>query len=473
MHNFENDDSDSWRASVVRVRPDIKALSRVVNRSRVDVALGVGIFLVILTIFLVSRVHQLADSNYSMLLSESLLNHRSFTLDHYNIPRLHPTQQLFHVSNGSLYQLEVVDSHIYYFWPPGTSVLSLPFVALMNATGVSAATADGSYNPDGEVIIQARLAALLMAALASVFYFTSRLLLPPGLSLLLSLGTALGTQIWSTASRALWSDTWGIFLLGFVVLSLVAQESGVYRLRPVLLATLLAWTYLVRPTFALPIVVITIYVVIYHRRLFIPYAAAGAAWFTAFAVYSWYHFNQVLPNYYFVYEHFGSTPVWLALLGNLLSPSRGLFVFVPVLFFIGYLLLRYRAALPLQRLVVISLVIVCIHLIVVSSHSPWYGGHCYGPRYSTGIVPWFYVLALAGLQARQVARDKTSGWRFPRRQLEASVGALLLLLSVTINALGATSHATWLWNSRPVNVDQDPDRVWDWKHPQFLAAWDH
>jgi hypothetical protein len=59
----------------------------------------------------------------------------------------------------------------------------------MNASGVSAANAVGSYNPDGEVIIQARLAAILMAALASLFYFTSRLLLPPGWSLLLSLGT--------------------------------------------------------------------------------------------------------------------------------------------------------------------------------------------------------------------------------------------------------------------------------------------
>jgi hypothetical protein len=455
------------------VRYDIKALVRGVKRSRLDLAIGASVFIFVLSIFLVSRVHQLADSNYSMLLSESLIYNRSFTLDRYNIPRLRPTQQLFYVSNGSIYQLELVDNHLYYLFPPGTSVLSVPFIALMNAMGVSAATAAGSYNPDGEVIIQARLAALLMAALATLFYFTSRLLLPPGWSLLVSLGTALGTQIWSTASRALWSDTWGIFLLGFVVLSLVAQELGVYRLRPALLATLLAWTYFVRPTFALAIVAITIYIVMYHRRLFIAYAVVGAAWFTAFAGYSWYHFSQILPNYYFVYEHFGSTPVWLALFGNLLSPSRGLLVFVPVLFFVGYLLFRYRAALPLQRLVVFSLAIVSVHLIVVSSHSPWYGGHCYGPRYSTGIVPWFYLLAVAGLEARRRAKDQTSKWRFPRRALEASVGTLLLLLSVTINALGATSHATWLWNSRPVNIDQDPERVWDWKHPQFLATWDH
>ena len=408
-----------------------------------------------------------------MLLSQSLIHHHSFTLDAYQIPRLPPTQQLFHVSNGNVYQLELVGNHIYYFWPPGSSVLSVPFVALMNMLGISAAHADGTYDPSGEVLIQARLAALLMAGLACVFYFASRLLLPPGWSVLASLSAALGTQIWSTASRALWSETWGILLLGFVVLCLMAQETGRYRLRPALLASLLAWTYFTRPTFALPIVAITIYILLYHRRLFFTYAVVGAAWFALFATYSWYHFRQLLPNYYFVYQHFSARTLGEALLGNLVSPSRGLLIFVPVLFFIGYLSIRYWSTLPLKRLVVLSLAVIVTHLIVVSSHSPWYGGHCYGPRYSTGIVPWFFVLAATGLQAYRVSgkASSSSAWGTLSRRLEVTIGALLLLVSVTINGLGATSHATWLWNSRPINVDEYPDRVWDWRHPQFLAKW--
>ena len=313
----------------------LKTTAQDYSANRLDLILGSAIFLFVLFVFLISRVHQLADSNYSMLLSQSLIHHHSFTLDAYQIPRLAPTPQLFHVSNGNIYQLELVDDHIYYFWPPGTSVLSVPFVALMNIVGVSAAHADGTYDPSGEVLIQARLAALLMAGLTCVFYFASRLLLPPGWSVLVSLGTALGTQIWSTASRALWSETWGIFLLGFVVLSLIAQETGRYRLRPALLATLLAWTYFTRPTFALPIVAITIYILLYHRRLFLTYAVVGAAWFAVFVAYSWYHFRQLLPNYYFVYQHFSATTLGEALLGNLISPSRGLLIYVPILLLIG------------------------------------------------------------------------------------------------------------------------------------------
>ncbi len=446
--------------------------ARWLSAHRLDVGLALVIFFFSVFVFLISRVHQLADSNYSMLLSQSLIQHRSFTLDHYQIPRLPPTQQVFYVSNGNIYQLELVDNHIYYLWGPGTSVLSVPFVALMNAWGVSSTNADGTYNPDGEVRIQARLAALLMAALAAVFYLTSRLLLPPHWAILLSIGSALGTQIWSTASRAMWSDTWGIFLLGFVVFALIANEIGIYRLRPALLATLLAWTYFIRPTFALPILVITFYIFIFYRRSFTLYAVVGAVWFSVFAIYSTYHFGQLLPNYYFAYQHFGFANFKWALAGNLVSPSRGLLVFVPVLSFVMYLLIRYRATLPLRRLVVLSLIIVVLHLIVVSSYSPWNGGHCYGPRYSTAIVPWLFLLGLAGVQARRHSLNRLPvSRRFPLKRLEASLGALLLLMSVTINALGATSHATWLWNSRPVNVDQQPDRVWDWKHPQFLARW--
>ena len=449
----------------------LRLKSRVPNK--LDARVSTIIFVFVLFVFLISPVLQLADSNYSMLLSQSILHHRSFTLDNYMLPRLTPTQQLFYVSNGDLYQLELIDNHIYYFWPPGSSILSIPFVALMNAFGISASNPDGSYNPKREIRIQAVLAALLMALLACIFYFTSRLILPWEWSALLALSGALGTQLWSTASRALWSETWGIFLLGFVLFMLVAQEIGRYSIRPALLASLLAWTYFVRPTFCVPIIAITIYILLYYRRLFATYAAVGAAWLAVFVIYSWYHFHQLLPNYYFVYQHFRTDTLSIAFLGNIISPSRGLLVFVPILFFIAYLLMRYWAHLPLPRLVVLSLIIVVSHLVIVSSHSPWYGGHSYGPRYSTGIVPWLYLIAVLAVQGWRKSNEGQALKRpVFRRRVEGFLGGVLLLLSVTINALGATSQATSLWNIKPVNVDQQPERVWDWRHPQFLATWD-
>jgi hypothetical protein len=51
------------------------------------------------------------------------------------------------------------------------------------------------------------------------------------------------------------------------------------------------------------------------------------------------------------------------------------------------------------------------------------------------------------------------------------VGGALLFVSMFINGRGAMSHATWLWNSRPIGVDEHPERLWDWRQPQFMAGW--
>jgi hypothetical protein len=435
---------------------------------RIEVAIGIALFGFTLFVFLISRVHQVTDSSYSMLLSESLLHHRSLALDSYQIPRLEPKPQIGYVSDGDIYHLEYVDGKIYYFFPAGSSILSIPFVAVMNAWGVSAANPDGTYNRDGETKIQVRLSAILMAAFAVIVFYAARVLLPLGWSALIAMSTALGTQIWSTASRALWSDTWAIFLLGFVIVQLIAPEARKGRPRPVLLACLLAWTYFARPTYSIPIIVITIYLFIYYRSSFWRYALAGGLWLAAFIAYSEYHYGHLAPNYYLAsrlsFETFG-----MALAGNLVSPSRGLLIFVPVLFFVAYLLVRYASELYSRRLVILSLSVIVAHLIVVSGFSPWWAGHSFGPRYTTGLVPWFTLLAIVGVRSRLAWVEKHPGSRRFFRAVELSAGSLLLLGSLVINALGATAHRTWLWNSRPVNVDASPDRVWDWKHPQFLA----
>ena len=218
---------------------------------------GLLIFTLTLSVFLFSRIHQVADSHYSMLLSQSLVSHRSFTLDAYALARHEPVWHGYYFKNGPIYQLEVVRGHLYYHLPPGSSVLSAPFVAAFNLLGVSPANADGSYDQRGEVIIEAGLAALLMAALAVIFFYTARLVLPLGWSVAAALGAAFGTQVYSTASRAMWSDTWGILLLGVVVFLLLRDETKGRGLSPVWLASLLAWTYFVRPTFAVHIAAVS------------------------------------------------------------------------------------------------------------------------------------------------------------------------------------------------------------------------
>ncbi|HKR02124.1 MAG TPA: hypothetical protein VJT09_15705 [Pyrinomonadaceae bacterium] len=427
------------------------------------------IFASTLSIFLISRIHQVGDSQFSMLVSQSLLDHGSFKLDAYTITRHEPLWRGYYYSNGPIYQLEIARGHLYYHLPPGSSVLSAPFVAALNLLGVSAAGADRSYDPQGEVKIEAGLAALLMATLAVIFFYTARLLLPTSWSVVLALGGALGTQVYSTASRALWSDTWGILLLGIVIYLLLRSEVEKRSLNPFLLASLLSWMYFVRPTFAVHIFALSIYLIIFHRRLFLWYALTGAVWLAGFVLYSWHNFGQLLPNYYRASRlQFGA--FWVAMAGNLVSPARGLLVYVPSLLFVAFLLVRYWRHVTLRRLVWLSLAIMLGHLAAVSSFLHWWGGHSFGPRFTTGLVPWLVLLAILGTKAMLAWREhhgagKTVAWR-----AQLGCGVLLLLISAFINTRGATSHATWLWNMRPFELDRHPERLWDWRQPQFMAG---
>ena len=431
---------------------------------RLDLPAVVVIFVGTFLIFWFSPIRQLTDSNYSMLLSESLIHHHTFALDGYAIPRLKPTWHDNTFKNGEMYQLELVGPHLYYYLPPGSSVLSVPYVAWMNAFGISAANADRSYNPEGETRIQAGLASLLMAALACVIFFTARLFLPVTWSAVIALGTAFGTQVWSTASRALWSDTWAIFLLGTSLYILLADATGKRKLHPILLATLLAWTYFVRPTNAISIATISVYVFIERRKNFVTFFICGLSWLAGFLLYSWYHFQQLLPNYFLPgrlnFSSFGT-----AFAGNLISPSRGLLVFVPVLLFIAYTTIRYRQTVFTTRLARVALPVIVLHLITIAGFTPWNGGFCYGPRYTTGLIPWFSLLGILDVKA---VLDLRSGESKVRKQLLA--GAVLLGISIFVNARGATSYEAWMWNVWPDSVDEVPEKIWDWRHPQFLAG---
>lgn len=433
-------------------------------------AMALFVFLVAFIIFKSSPLHPINDSKYSMMLSQCLIDHRSFQLDHYAISRLPPAAREDYVQNGDVYQLEQVGPHLYYFFPPGSSILSVPFVLVANAFGVSAVKADNSFNLEGETRIEALLAALLMAVLASVVFYTARLLLPPGYSLLVTTGGVLGTQIWSTTSRAMFTDTWAVLLLGIVLLAVLAHATHGTRLRAPLIASLLAWTYFTAPVYAVPIAVISLYLLFaLTSRQILVYSVTGIAWAGGFVIYSWHNFSQLLPSYFRPGRlHFGE--FWDALPGNLVSPSRGLLIFVPTIVFVLYLLVRFRKQLTNKRLVKFALAAIAAHMIVISGFDHWWGGHSYGPRLATAVVPWCVLLAILGLGATLASRENNGSVATSRALALSLLGLILLACSVFVHGRGAISPATSVWNALPANVDVEPARIWDWTRPQFLAG---
>jgi hypothetical protein len=416
---------------------------------------GTLVFMLSFMAFHYAPIRQTGDSRYTMLLADTLFRHGEFRLDRYHLPE-------------SDYRIQHVDGHDYYAFPPGASILSVPFVAVMHLGGVSAVRSDGTYDLRGERALDAELAAILMAAFAALAYFSSRLLLPVGWSLAVAGVSAFGTQVFSTASRSMWSDTWGIVLVGLAVRLLLLSKIRAERVHAPLLATLESFAYIVRPTNSIALFGTAIFIVATNRKAVWPFLGTVACWLGLFVLYSVVHFHSLLPDYFAADRlHFPPQPV--ALLGNLVSPGRGLLVYVPAVAAVGLSMARFWTALRFRALVALSGFVVVCHLFVLSEFAHWWGGHSYGARLTTALVPWFVLLGILVVDAaRNATRTRARG----TRRADVVLGALVALLcvgSVVVNAIGAFSREANDWNVVPDDIDRTPWRLWSWRRPQFAA----
>jgi hypothetical protein len=315
--------------------------------------------------------------------------------------------------------VERVNQHVYYWYSPVASILALPFVAVSDLQGLSPVAADGLYDPTAEETIEVFAATLLMAVLAVLFYSAARLVLSVPLSIGLALVGALGSQVWSSASRALWTQTWGILLLGAIVLLLLAAAQRRIRLPALVLGSLVAGTYLLRPSYSLQVAAISVYVLLVHRGAITRYVVGMVPWLGLFVAYSLLLFQRPLPSYYSGGTASGGGYISLAtvpgaLLGSLISPSRGLLVFLPWVLVVFYLLARYWRNVPHRPLVALAAACIGANFLSVAVVGPWWGGDSYGPRLLADSVPWFVLLAVLGSRARFTAAADRLGSRRDR-----------------------------------------------------------
>jgi hypothetical protein len=260
-----------------------------------------------------------------------------------------------------------------------------------------------------------------------------------------------------------------LFLLGLAIHLLTGVATGQRKLRPALLATLLAWAYFVRPTSSVPLIAVLVYLAVLSRRSLAIYFGTLLFWFSGFLYYSWHNFGKFLPSYYAGSRlHFDVFVAALA--GNLISPGRGLIVYVPWVLFTAYLLVRYRNQIELRALVWLSVAVIGGELLVLGGFSNWWGGVSYGARLTTDLLPWLILLTIIALGARLQARTVQAEIESRYLKLELVAGALLLAFSVFVNGHGAVSQRTQKWNDYPKDDRLMQKKIWSWRQAQFLAG---
>ena len=394
--------------------------------------------------YMVYPVRSINDSRWSVHTAISVLNEGNTELSEF-LDVVEPT---------NYYAINRAGTGIYNMFPIGVVVTELPIVAVVNAVYPSLyyETLTDEIRKNGGLRIEGLVAALVVAATATLLLVTFRAVSGSMIvGLLVALTFAFATSAWSVASRQLWQHGPSMLYLtlAFLIVIVSRKRPGILPLAGLAVAA----AYATRPTNSISVVAFTLFVAIVAPRKLPGFFACATIIAIPFIWYSWSVYGAILPPYYT--ENYLTLAIWPeAAAGNLFSPSRGLFVFSPVLLlcFYGVWLRRHEWT----AIDTLAAGIVVVHWFAVSLFEQWWGGYSVGPRFMTDILPfacWFLV---------PVYRQVLSNWKV------AVVSATLLLLSVLPHYWSSTIYAIPRWNAQPESIDATPYRLWDYSDPMFL-----
>jgi hypothetical protein len=308
----------------------------------------------------------------------------------------------------------------YWFVPAGPHVVSrYPIASGVLALPAYLPAIVGSYDPTRERVHELeRIAAAALAAFGVLIVLAiARRWLPESSAWLATAVYALGTNVATVLSKALWQHTGGAFgfALALAGLFLVKGRVGAGALAGLGLGLAVA----ARSTNLVPAAFVWLALGVAHGRPALLLSAASAALpIAAQAAYSAYYFGSPLGHGYGAEASEGWRSLWLeGVAGLLLSPSRGLLVYSPCLVFaalalarpaVGQLAARAASSEPAPvdaRVTRLLLAAIGSAVLVMGKWWCWWGGGSPGERMTADITPlWGVGLALAfgrfGAQAR-------------------------------------------------------------------------
>lgn len=392
------------------------------------------------------------DTVPNTVFAYNLIEHRALDFDRFRgtaIARL----------GGGYPFVEAPDGHLSSVFPIGTALVTFPLYAALYAADppgdITAAAFELRRQAD-----EKRVAAVIAAASAAMLFLCASLLGTPRQAVLATLVYAFATDVWMTASQGLWQH--GPVCLDTLVLIyalLRAERAADRRAR-------LAWLVLagvgagllpvIRPTALLFSAAGGAYALTVFRRASWPYWLAAAAGIAPGLAWNLGAFHTLSGGYAInlaAYD-FALPHVALAFAGLLVSPSRGVLVFTPIVAFSVVGAVRAaRGGGAGARLVLWMGAACCALLVNYACTQIWPAGDCYGPRFLTDAMPAAALLLV---------------YAVPSSAAGISAFALLTLYAVGVQAAGAWGGAAGArWNGVPLEIARQPGRVWQLRDSQI------
>lgn len=351
---------------------------------------------------------------------------------------------------GSTYYLFLHNGHYYSVFNLGSALAALP-VYLIPSIFIGQLTMLNA-------LLLGKISCAVLISLSVVFiYYAARNISTRSKALVVAVIFGAATSVWSITSQVFFNNVGAVFFVS-LGLMLAAKSERDWRYRWAFGAGM-AFTLgaLARPSVALYVVIFAVFALGRKSpKRFAAYVCGAALpaalilWYNAASFGSPLTFGQSVEAYYLLSrtswslsQHLWITPFLKGLAGITISPSRGIFVFSPVLLFsiVGVVLvLKYRY----PRILIYSLLCVVAGLISTAKWFSWGGGWGYGYRLTIELVPFLCLLLLPAL-----------GW-IRRRKVALGIFVVLLAFSIAVQVVGYISCDFVSWE-RPLgdkNVEE-------------------
>jgi len=154
-----------------------------------------------------------------------------------------------------------------------------------------------------------------------------------------------------------------------------------------------------------------------------------------------------------------TTPVIVGLIGQLVSPGKGLFIYSPILLFSFFGIRRCYERFKWEAILIFGVIVV--NVLFHSKLVNWSGDWCWGPRFCLLFVPFLCILIGCVIDSKI----------FDRHRLLRKLWMVFLLLSLSVQILGVTIDGSRRIGNRFTSGSVTPSELY-W-HPLKSPIIDH
>lgn len=423
------------------------------------------VFIIFLVAYLIYNINcrtlGSGDTIPASLLPFSILEHHNIYLDDF--------YYYYFFNYDQIWYFKEINGHFLSTYPIVTPILVtplyiIPYIVLkLNNCPID------MFHPGfaKTVCVMEKLSASFIASMSVIFvYLSIKTLINRRVAFITAMIFAFATNTWTISSQALWQHGLEELLLAILIYLILMNEKNESNKIIISLGILSGLFLFNRPIDSLLLIPIALYVFELRERKFIYYMVAAFLSGAPFLVYNFYYFNNFFGGYADLLQLFDTgSGMIIRFIGLLISPSRGLFIYTPVML-LSILGFAKVLQIPNRRIknFLIMMGISCISLVIIySNFIIWWAGGSYGPRFLTGMLP-----ALAVFLGLFIKDIKLNVLNLKNLFAVLAVG-VLVFWSFFTQFVGAFYYPNGNWDGDP-NVDLHPEKLWDWKDTQLTRT---